>query len=74
MNMGDSALDAKSAEALLFVNMGEYALHAKTAEALLFVNMGDSALNAKSVEAVFFFLRAWEIKRSLQIVRWRFYC
>ena len=52
MNMGDNALDAKSAEALLFVNMGDDALHAKSAEALLFVNMGDSALNAKSAEAV----------------------
>jgi hypothetical protein len=34
--MGDNAIDAKSAEALLFVNMGEYALNAKSAECMRF--------------------------------------
>ena len=45
MNMGDNALDAKSADAVLFVNMGENALNAKSVEAPLFVNMGDNAFN-----------------------------
>jgi hypothetical protein len=34
--MGDNALNAKSAEALLFVNMGDNAINAKSAEVLKF--------------------------------------
>jgi len=37
--MGDNALNAKNAKALLFVNTGDDALDVKSADALLFVNM-----------------------------------
>ena len=43
--MGENALNAKSAEAVLFVNIRDNALYAKSAGAVLFVNMGDNALN-----------------------------
>ena len=54
MNIGEYVLDAKSAEALLFVNMRDSARIAKSAELFLFVNMRDNALNAKSAEAGLF--------------------
>ena len=53
--MGESALNARSAEALFFfVSTGDNALNEKIVEALLFMNMGDVVLNAKSSEALLF--------------------
>ena len=46
--MGNDAVTAISAEALLFANMGEYTLNEMKAEVVLFVNMGDNARIAKS--------------------------
>ena len=54
MNMGKFALNAKSAEAVLFVNMGDIAQDAKSAAEVLFVNTGEFALIAKIAEAVLF--------------------
>jgi hypothetical protein len=69
--IGEYALNARSAEALLFVNMGDNALNAKSAEALLSVNMGNSALDAKSAEAVLFV--NMESTLSMQRVQRRFF-
>ena len=41
LNMGNNALIARNADAVLFVNMEDSALNAKIAEEVLFVNMGE---------------------------------
>ena len=48
-NMGEHALNAKSADALLFQNMGDDALNAKSAEAILFVNIEDDAFDTRII-------------------------
>ena len=47
LNMGNDALIARNADAVLFVNMEDSALNAKSVEALLFVNIGENAVDAK---------------------------
>ena len=54
LNMGNDALIARNAEAVLFVNLENSALNVKIAEEILFVNMREYALNAKGAEAELF--------------------
>jgi len=68
--MGDDALNAKSAETLLFVRMGVNALNAKSVEAVIFASMGDKAFIANS--AVALLLLKWETSFDAEMA-WVFY-